>query len=154
MFVLSVKAGRRQLVSVAVFLLVAVFAVVAMVAAPAMEQMPVSASVKKAETTEQRVAFLKSLGYEVGTAENVQEIRLPDEADETLLQYETVQQQASMSLGPYYGKRVRLYTYPILNADEAATAHVYVYRDRIVAGDIMSERADGFCLPLISKESK
>ncbi len=154
MFVLSVKAGRRQLLSVAVFLLVAVFAVVAVVAAPAMEQIPASATVKKAETTEQRVAFLKSLGYEVGSTEDVQEIRLPDEADETLLQYETVQQKAAMSLQPYYGKRVRLYTYPILNAAEAATAHVYVYRDRIVAGDIMSERADGFCLPLTPKESK
>ncbi len=151
MFVLSVKAGRRQLVSVAVFLLVALFATVAMIAAPAMEQVPVSAAVKKAETTQQRVAFLKNLGYEVGEREEVQEIRLPDEADETLLQYETVQQKAKMSLEPYYGKRVRLYTYPILNAAEAATAHIYVYRDRIVAGDIMSERAEGFCLPLTEK---
>ncbi len=154
MFVVSVKAGRRQLLSVAVFLLVAVFAVVAVVVAPAMEQIPASATVKKAETTEQRVAFLKSLGYEVGSTEDVQEIRLPDEADETLLQYEAVQKKAAMSLEPYYGRRVRLYTYPILNATEAAKAHVYVYRDRVVAGDIMSERADGFCLPLTPKESK
>lgn len=154
MFVVSVKAGRRQLLFVAVFLLVAVFAVMAVIAVPTMEQVPVSATVKKAQTTEQRVAFLKSLGYEVGTAEEVQEIRLPDEADETLLQYEAVQQKAAMSLEPYYGKRVRMYTYSILNATEAAKAHVYVYRDRIVAGDIMSERADGFCLPLTPKESK
>ena len=90
----------------------------------------------------------------MGGTEDVQEIRLPDEADETLLKYETVQQKASMSLEPYYGKRVRMYTYPILNATEAAKAHVYVYRDNIVAGDIMSERADSFCLPLIPKESK
>ncbi len=154
MFVLSVKAGRRQVLSVAVFLLVAVFAAVAVIAAPSMEQVSVSASVKKAQTTEQRVAFLKSLGYEVGETEEVQEICLPDEADKTLLQYETVQQKANMSLEPYYGKRVRLYTYSVLNAAEAATAHVYVYRDRIVAGDISSERGGAFCLPLMPKEPK
>lgn len=154
MFVLSVKAGRRQLLSVAVFLLVAVFAAVAVIAAPSMEQVSVSASVKKAQTTEQRVAFLKSLGYEVGETEEVQEICLPDEADKTLLQYEIVQQKANMSLEPYYGKRVRLYTYSVLNAAEAATAHVYVYRDRIVAGDVSSERGGAFCLPLMPKEPK
>ena len=154
MFVVSVKAGRRQWLCVMLCALLAVFTVLAVVAAPSME-LPASATVKKAETTEQRMAFLKNLGYEVGASpEEVQEIRLPDEPDETLSQYETVLQQASMSLEPYYGKRVRLYTYSILNAAEAASAHVYVYRDRIIAGDIMSERANGFCLPLVPKESK
>ncbi|MBO5929012.1 MAG: DUF4830 domain-containing protein [Clostridia bacterium] len=153
MFVLSVKTNRRQLLSVAVCVLLALFTAVATVIMPSAKgEKPASAKVSRAETVEERLSFLKSLGYEVSAeGEEVREIRLPDEADDTLKSYEEIQKTANMSLEPYYGKRVRLYTYSVLNAEEAAKAHIYVYRGRVIAGDIMSERAGGFCKGLVAK---
>ena len=80
---------------------------------------------------------LRSLGYEiVEDSEEVREVRIPDEPDEVLLQYDALQESTGRSLVEYGGKRVRLYSYDI--ADGGA-AHLYVYRDRIVAGDVENE---------------
>ncbi len=89
-----------------------------------------------AETNEQRIGCLNQLGYEtVSEPIKVQEIRLPDEADTVLEQYNALLEQAGMDLTSYYGKRVKCYSYRVLNhPDGDATAHLYVYRDKIVAG--------------------
>lgn len=151
MFVVSVKFNRRHWLSLGVFLLLVAFTVSAALLLPPLT-MSASTARRYAATGEDRLSFLRSLGYEVAElGEEVQELRLPDELDETLLQYETVQQTASMSLIPYCGKRVRVYSYSVINAEEAATAHLYVYRNRVVAGDITSERAGGFCRGLLPK---
>ena len=55
------------------------------------------------------------------------------EPDEALLQYDALQETAGRSLTAYSGKRVRLYSYQTADGGEA---HLYVYRDRIVAGDV------------------
>ncbi len=92
----------------------------------------------QAGTDEQRVGYLSQLGYEtVSEPIKVLEIRLPDEADSVLKEYNALLQQAGMDLEPYYGKRIKCYSYRILNhVDGDATAHLYVYRDKIVAGHL------------------
>ncbi len=150
MFVVSLALNRRRWLSLGMFLLLAFAISVSFALPPA--AISISATERYAATAQDRLSFLRSLGYEVSeTAEEVQELHLPDELDATLLEYEALQQTASMSLAPYCGKRVRVYSYSIINAEEAATAHLYVYRDRVVAGDITSERSGGFCLALLPK---
>ncbi len=131
MFVFSVKTSYKQILSA--LGCVAVVAVAVVMAAVLPEQATV-VSATRVTSGEERVAYLRSLGLEIAEdSEEVREVRIPDEPDEVLLQYNTLQEQAGRSLEAYYGKRVRLYSYEVENG---GVAHLYVYRNRIVAGDI------------------
>ncbi len=141
MFVFSVKTNLKQAAAMCGCVAVVVLATVLSIVLPARQTVPTGTRVTGSE---QRVAYLRSLGYEVvESSEEVQEIRIPDQPDETVARYNALQVEAGRSLEPYYGKRVRLYTYRVANGDsgDAALVHLYVYRDRIVAGDVTENGA-------------
>lgn len=131
MFVFSVKTSYKQILSA--LGCVAVIAVAVVMAAVLPEQAAV-VSAARVMSSDERVSYLRSLGLEVAeNSEEVREVRIPDEPDEVLSQYDALQEQAGRSLAAYGGKRVRLYSYEVANG---GVAHLYVYRDRIVAGDV------------------
>ncbi len=151
MFVLSIKTGKNQLVSVLVGICaVALVALLALTVPPtdksSSNDIPVVST--RGGTGEERVAFLKRLGYETESdAVEVQEIRLPDQTDETIVQYNKIQKQVGFDLEAYLGKRVKCYKYRILNAEtEPSHAYLYVYRDTVIAGHIATANGDA---PLI-----
>jgi len=140
MFVFSVKADRKQL-AWGLLCLVAVAAAVTISFAlpPKHAAVGTNAADFRVDSTEERVQLLQELGHRVdGATERVEEIRIPDEADAALLTYDKIQPQG-MGLQAYGGKRVKCYTYTV-STDTGGTvwAHLYVYRDRVVAGDISS----------------
>ena len=51
-----------------------------------------------------------------------------------------------MDLEPYHGKRVKCWSYRIDNypGEDDVLAHLYVYNDKIIGGDICSTKLDGF----------
>ncbi len=131
MFVFSVKTSYKQILSA--LGCVAVVAV-AVVTAAVLPEQAVVVSTARVTSSEERVSYLRSLGFEIAEdSEEVREVRIPDEPDEALQQYNALQEQAGRSLEAYCGKRVRLYSYEVGNG---GVAHLYVYRDRIVAGDV------------------
>ncbi len=139
MFVFSVKTTKKQLITSAV----CVAAMIVLAIAAAATSTPIQSTSGKpteaqVKTDAERVGYLSRLGYEtVSEPTKVQEIRLPDEADSVLREYNALLQQVGMDLEPYYGKRVKCYSYQVLNhADGDAVAHLYVYRDKLVAGHI------------------
>lgn len=69
-----------------------------------------------------------------------------DEFDEVFTQYNDLQKTAGMDLEPYHGKRVKCWTYTVLNypGEEGVLAHLYIYKDKIVGGDVSSTALDGF----------
>ncbi|MBQ7037650.1 MAG: DUF4830 domain-containing protein [Clostridia bacterium] len=134
MFVFSVKTSYRQVLSV--LGCVAVVAVAA-VSAAVLPKESVAVSATRVTSSEERASYLRSLGVQITeNSEEVREVRIPDEPDEALLQYNSLQESAGRSLTPYSGKRVRLYSY---QTADGGRAHLYVYRDRIVAGDVELE---------------
>ena len=142
MFVLSVKTNVKQMVAVCGCVAVVVLAMVLAVVLPARQTATVGAT--RVGDSAERVAYLRSLGYAVTVeSEQVQEVRVPEQPDETVLQYNALQQTAGRSLEPYYGKRVRLYTYDVPNEQMGGVSqvHLYVYRDRVIAGDITTDGA-------------
>lgn len=149
MFVFSLKATRKTLAMAALGVLAAVGMIVLSLCLP-VAQPTGGVAIGKAATAEERVELLRALGHEVAD-ETVREIRLPDEADETLIAYEKLLEPAGMSLMKYSGKRVKLYTYTVTNAkaDETAQVHLYMYRDRVIGGDITTVGANGTQRPLI-----
>ncbi|MBQ9964428.1 MAG: DUF4830 domain-containing protein [Clostridia bacterium] len=135
MFIFSVKTSYKQVISALGCVAVIAVAVVLSVVLPSDTVVTANAPVSDSA---QRIAYLQSLGYDVAeSSEEVREVRIPDELDETLQQYNAAQEEVGRSLTPYGGKRVRLYTYTVTSADGAqAKACLYVYRDRLIAGDV------------------
>lgn len=146
MFVFSIKTGKKQLLTTAIcagaVVLIAVLALALPTPKPAVSGIPVVST--KAATGAERTSFLKNLGYEAEEQTvQVREIVLPDESDETIKQYNQLQKQMGFDLEAYLGKRVKVYTYRLLNhQDRNAQAHLYVYRDVIIGGHIATDEGD------------
>lgn len=131
MFIVSVKTDYKQVLSALGCIAVLV---VAVVGAGLLPNRDVAQTSGRVTNGEERIAYLRSLGFEIAEAEEaVREVRIPDEADEVFSEYNALQEQVGRSLEAYSGKRVRLYTYQLT---DGATAHLYVYRDRVIAGDV------------------
>ena len=152
MFVYSFKASKKQIVSMILcaVMLIAVLVVAIFCStgnASAQTYQPV-----KGNNENDRVTFLTGLGYEIDTsAPTVREILIPDEFDEVFENYNKVQQQADMDLKPYRGKRVKCWSYRVLNIPEQGEvlANLFVYKGKIIGGDISSTALDGFMHGLV-----
>ena len=99
------------------------------------------------QNDEQRIAFLTELGYAVDSeTPTVKEVLIPDEFDDVFQQYNALQADAGMDLQPYHGKRVKCWTYRILNVpgEGEVRANIYVYKDKIIGGGISSTALNGF----------
>ena len=104
----------------------------------------------------QSPADLKKLPAEQlpALAAEVREVLIPDIFDDTFTAYNALQLQAGLDLSPYHGKRVKCWTYTVRNypASDPVQAHLYLYKDRVIGGDISSAVQDGFQLPLTSMD--
>ena len=143
MFVVSMKTTRpRALVTTVV---VAVLLVTMLVLSGMQEATVTQAAVSDDAGRRQ---FLQELGYEVDAAEaQVQEIAIPAEVDEAYTAYNDLQQQAGYDLTAYRGKRVKCWQYTVVNypGAEQVKANLYVYKDKIIGGDVSSTAGEGFC---------
>lgn len=151
MFVWSVKMSRRRLVSLLLCVGVLVLILIAALLWPARQQ--TVATVAAADDA-QRTAFLKQLGYEVDPVySEVHEVLIPEEFDEVFAAYNTMQAAADMDLTPYRGKRLKCWSYRILNSGNAEEtfAHLYVWQGNIVGGDISESVQGGNSTALIPR---
>ena len=105
----------------------------------------------QAGTNEERIAYLASLGWEVEEAPILeQEITLPKEFPDVLARYNELQRQQGFDLESCAGKKLTLYTYRVTNYPDAdeVDASLYVYRSKLVGGDIHSTAFTGFMTAL------
>lgn len=101
----------------------------------------------KITCTEDRVEYLKGLGWEVDvTSETEQSVLIPREFTGVYLEYNKLQKQQGFDLEEFLGTEVLVYTYIVSNygCEDTVIAAIYVYNNRIVAGDIHSTTLDGF----------
>ena len=108
----------------------------------------------KLEDNEQRVAFLKKLGWEVQPqpSETVN-ILIPQSFDKVYEKYNQLQRKQGFNLGKYKGKTVTRYTYIITNVPEnkVIVADLFFFKDKLVAGDINNVALDGYMIGLNQK---
>ena len=150
MFVFSVKTSRRQLW---ICLICAATLAVILAAAFLWPAGAVKETAAKAAGQEEQIAFLRSLGWEVeGTGYQVREVLIPDEFDDVFTAYNELQKPAGMDLSPYRGRRLKCWSWRILNGEEETLAHLYVYGDRIVGGDVTPTRAGSRSVGLIPRD--
>lgn len=100
---------------------------------------------KNVSTNADRVAFLKSYGWEVSDTPVLESaVTVPEEFDEVYLQYNEIQKKEGLDLSKYKGKIVETYVYRVNNAGEEAYATLMIHKKRVVGGDVTSASPDGF----------
>ena len=114
---------------------------------------PAQASLPVLATNEERIAYLRDLGWEV-EEEPVEtlEFWLPETLEEPYLRYNALQIPQGFDLSAYCGQPVARYTYAVTNYPDRASgvqANLYLCGDIPVAGDILCPGANGFQEPLI-----
>ena len=109
------------------------------------------------KTNEERITYLNAYGWEVSANPlEYQEVVIPSEFDDVLAHYNQLQHQQGFDLQKYKGKRVMRYTYEIQNYPTGETgvqAVLFLYKNKIVGGDIHSLPLDGFMHGLVREEA-
>ena len=97
---------------------------------------------------EDRVSYLAGWGWEVDpSAVETLDLLLPEALSDSYGSYNELQVENGMDLTAYCSKRVKRYTYTVLNYPDQAEgiqANLYLCDDTVVAGDILSTGAEGF----------
>ena len=144
MFIVSMKTTRPRVIAYAA--VTAALLVTVLSLAGRQDTLRTQAAAAGADDGS-RAAYLQQLGYEVTPqAVSVQEIIIPADSDEVFAAYNALQ-TAEHDLTAYCGERVKCWTYAVTNypGEEQVQAHLYVYKNQIVGGDISSMMQDGVC---------
>ena len=152
MFVVSIKASKRQLVSIICCIVMLISIIVVAVLWPDNEAAAQTNTVGVGGTHDERITFLTKLGYEIdASSPKVKEVLIPDEFDDVFELYNSIQLEAGMDLTPYHGKRVKCWSYRVLNISTKGEvmANLYIFKDKIIGGDISSTALDGFMYGLL-----
>jgi hypothetical protein len=103
-------------------------------------------------TNEQRVSFLKSLGWQVDEEPcEIAEIVIPQVFNSVYNNYNSLQKSQGYDLSKYKGVRAKRWTYNIKNyPDKKGVVHanLLVYNNSLIGGDIASVAIDGFMVGL------
>ena len=152
MYIKAIKLNQKALKLAGLLLLVVlVAAAVLLLTGPRFAGVPVEAgavSYKGVKSNEDRVAFLRSFGWEVEEAAiEVMEVQIPEVFDEVYSTYAELQRSQGLDLTKYAGKTAQRWTYRVLNypgATEEVLAHLLICGSRVVACDISSAELGGF----------
>ena len=142
MMIVSAKVSKRKLltgllITAAIVALLITLCGKADASGSSPENDPVSTG--KAATNEERLAFLRSFGWDIADAPaETQEVRIPEEFNEVFTRYNQLQQSMGYDLTPYGGKAVKRYVYEIRNHPNGQDyyATVLIYKNEIIGGDI------------------
>lgn len=109
------------------------------------------------KTETDAAAFLQQFGWEVEIpAVEAETFTLPQSFDKVYNRYNRMQSSIGLDLTPYMGKTVERRTYTVKNHAKSGTDHVraniFLVGDKVVAGDIMSVKLDGFMHSLAGEE--
>ena len=151
MFVLSMKTTRPRLAA-----LIALGGMLMAVAVGAIATTRTTVPVATGRTDDP-AAYLQSFGYAVDTPWTaLQEIVIPTAEDPAFAAYNAVLQGFGYDLTPYAGQRVKRYTYAVRNhpTDPNAQAHVYVYKERVVAGELVTDTGERAPLEPLTKQGE
>lgn len=149
MFVCSFKTSKKELLILILGILVFIGSIVfafwpkdaRIVSAP------LGGTACTAETSEQRISFLKTFGWEINAnPTEVREIIIPLEFTDVYTNYNDIQKKQGFDLEQYKGKRVKLWTYEVKNYPNQPDvyANMLIYDGNVIGGDICSVELSGF----------
>lgn len=149
MFVVSIKTTKKKLLA-AVGLLALSLAVV-IISPVASRQASADMGINySASNSQERIAFLSQYGWLVNEEPTeVVEIIIPNEFSTVYENYNQLQSEEGFNLKDYCGKRVKRWTYQVINYPqyedtELIFANILVYEGKVIGGDICNIELDGF----------
>ena len=105
-------------------------------------------SPKGVRSNQDRVDYLSAYGWQVSEEPlSTQELLIPEEMDDSYTEYLALQNSQGFDLQKYAGKRVKRYTYEVLNYPTGETgvqANLLICKNTVVGGEVLSTRLDGF----------
>lgn len=120
-----------------------------------------SAEVKHIRSNDDRLAYLNSLGWQVSDQPMAtEELLIPEVFDESYSDYLALQLDQGFDLTQYCGKRIKRYTYQILNypsGDEPVQVALLIYKNRVIGGQVQSSSGSflhGLAMPAASTFGK
>lgn len=103
---------------------------------------------KSVRSNQDRIDYLASYGWEVAEQPlATQELLIPEQLDDSYTEYLQLQSQQGFDLSACAGKRLKRYTYEILNyptGERGVQANLLICKNRVVGGEVLSSRLDGF----------
>ena len=154
MFVYTIKLERKKLIFAMIMLALIIFGIIMLAGIPKSETKQHNPSGKML-TEDSREEYLYSLGWQVETpALSVEKVLIPKNFSDVFLKYNEMQKSKGYDLSSYAGKEVELYTYKVTNheSEDTVYAQLYIYKGKIVGGDIHSSSLDGFMTVLDYKK--
>ena len=105
-------------------------------------------SPKGVRSNQDRIDYLAAYGWQVSEEPLVtQELLIPEEMDDSYTEYLALQTQQGFHLEKYAGKRVKRYTYEVLNyptGESGVQVNLLLCKNTVVGGEVLSPRLDGF----------
>lgn len=150
MFIYTARLNRRRLAAGGIGVLAAVCALAALLILPGRPVAGAEGAVspKGVRTAEDRLAYLGSYGWLVREEPlAVEELQIPEEMGPEYDDYLALQAGQGFDLTKYAGKKVKRYTYEILNYPTGETgvqASLLLYRNTVVGGEVLSPALNGF----------
>ena len=103
---------------------------------------------KGVRSNQDRIDYLSSYGWQVAEEPlATQELIIPEEMDASYDEYLALQTEQGFDLAKYAGKRVKRYTYEVLNyptGEAGVQANLLICKSTVVGGEVLSPRLDGF----------
>ncbi len=146
MFVFTLKWNKKIAIMVVVAIAVLLSAIIISIASGSSHGS--SAVSQKVKTNEDRIMFLKNLGWEVDeTAIGEKLVIIPKEFSDVYETYNQLQLDQGYDLSEYRGLEAIIYTYTVTNYsgyNGNVVADLYVMNYEVIGGDIHSLALDGF----------
>ena len=105
-------------------------------------------SPKGVRSNQDRIDYLAAYGWQVSEEPLVtQELLIPEEMDDSYTEYLALQTGQGFDLQKYAGKRVKRYTYEVLNYPTGETgvqANLLLYKNTVIGCEVLSPQLDGF----------
>lgn len=156
MQVITFKAKPKTIIGVILAAVGAIVIVATFVTNHGALSQQTSASSISCATSEERTAYLESLGWEFdGTSEK--EITIPSTFNRVYENYNAVQKQQGFDLEKYKGKKATIYTYNITNYkdNKNVLANLLICDGVLIGADLCDSAAkDGFLVALTSNDAK
>ncbi len=108
-------------------------------------QASATVSPKGVRTAQDRQDYLAGWGWQVPEdAASVEELEMPEQFGAEYDQYLSLQSGQGFDLTRYAGKRIKRYTYEVLNypgVDAGVRVHLLMYKNTVIGGEVLG---DGF----------
>lgn len=160
MFVFSLKATNlKRIIFVALALILIAVGGYLLLAGEEKSESTVRNGISfKAETAEERIAFISQFGYSVTEDPlRVEEVIIPEEFDENYEIYNEIQKSQELDLSKYKGCRVKKWTYEVTNykgyedTEGVIEINLLIYNSLVIGADIQCLEQDGFMKALNDK---